>query len=124
VLFVLTHIIQICFRLIRPVAALFILAFSTFIQDTDLLFQNNFSRHSFVNKSYAGSSAPIFEIDFTNGGQEWFNADNEEIDHLLYDKRSLTAIEYFITNDIPLFRRSAEAVTSGSVSLLWLFAVF
>jgi hypothetical protein len=122
---VLTHIMQKYFRFISLAVVCYILCFIPFIQET-----YGFDLHSKLKPashydSYKTDSVTLVsESCFTNNIEDWFCADNVEIDPMFSDKRNEIAIVYFVANDIALLCKNTIAPTSGSVSLLWLFAVF
>jgi hypothetical protein len=120
---VLTQIIQLCIRLMKPVAELCLLSFNPFILETDFPFLNYKSKQSF-HYSYTGSNTTIYEIAFTDITEEWLNSDNEEINSLVSDKRIESVLEYFVNKAELLYSKNTIEVSSDSLTLLWLFALF
>ena len=120
----LTHIIQICLGLMKPLVELCLLSFNPFILEADFLFLNYKSKQSFHYSSYTGFNAPLCEIGFTDIIEDVFNSDNAEINPLEFDKRIESALEYFYTKAKLLHNKNTLEVSTESVFLLWLFAVF
>jgi hypothetical protein len=108
----------------KPLVELCLLVFNPFILETDFPFLNYKSKLSFYYSSYTGSNAPISEIGFNDIIEEGFNSDNAEIPPLDSDKRIESTLEYFYTKAKLLYRKNTIEVSSDSVTLLWLFAVF
>jgi hypothetical protein len=108
----------------KPLVELCLLSLTPFILETDFPFLNYKSKQSFHYSSYTGFNAPICEIGLTDVIEDVFNSDNAEINPLEFDKRLGCALEYFYANAKLLYRKNTIEVSSDSVTLLWLFAVF